>query len=111
MSNIEFQNWGDMSEFLTRPVDRTKPVLGDFFWMDRNKWYLIFTGGPMEKGRPYTHMRRKKEDPAPNADPNMVELTILKPITVDIHYRTHDQINRHNTCHQESLDIERKVEY
>ena len=31
LSNIELQNRGDMSGFLTRPVDRTKPVLGDFF--------------------------------------------------------------------------------
>ena len=31
LSTIEFQNRGDMSGLLTRPVDRTKPVLGDFF--------------------------------------------------------------------------------
>ena len=30
LSNIEYQNWGDMSGLLTRPVDRTNPVLGAF---------------------------------------------------------------------------------
>ena len=30
LSNIELQNWGYISGLLTRPVDRTKPVLGDF---------------------------------------------------------------------------------
>ena len=36
LTNIEFNNWGDINGFLTRPVDRTKPVLGAFVWMDRN---------------------------------------------------------------------------
>ena len=45
LSNIELQNWGYMSGLLTRPVDRTKPVLGDSVWMDRNRRYFIFTGG------------------------------------------------------------------
>ena len=31
LSNIELQNRGDMSGLLTRPLDRTKPVLGSFF--------------------------------------------------------------------------------
>ena len=44
LSNIEFQNWGDMSSFSTRPVDRTKPVLGAFVWMDRNRQYFILLG-------------------------------------------------------------------
>ena len=38
LSNIEFNNQGYMSGLLTSPVDRTKPVLGDFF-----EW--IVTGG------------------------------------------------------------------
>ena len=80
LSKIEFQNRGDMSGLLTRPVDRTKPVLGDFFWMDRNRQYFVFTGGSMDKGRPYTRTRWRKEDPDPNVDTNMVELTIPQPI-------------------------------
>ena len=56
MSNIELQNRGYISALLTRPVDRTKPVLGDFHCMDRNRQYFIFTGGLMDKGWPYTCM-------------------------------------------------------
>ena len=81
LSNIEFQNWGDMSGFLTRPVNRTKPVLVDLFLMDRNMRYLIFNGGSIEKGNPYTHMIWSQEDPAPNTYPNMVDMTIPHPIT------------------------------
>ena len=44
LSNIEFQNWGYMSGFLTMPVDRTNLVLGAFVWMDSNMRYFIFTG-------------------------------------------------------------------
>ena len=54
LSNIELYNRGYMSGLLTRPVDRTKPVLGDFVWIYRNRRYFIFTGGLMDKGRPYT---------------------------------------------------------
>ena len=35
LSNIELYNREDMSGFLTRPVDRTKPVLGDCFGWNR----------------------------------------------------------------------------
>ena len=43
LSNIEFHNQGYMSGLLAKPVDSTKLVLGAFVWMDRNRWYLIFT--------------------------------------------------------------------
>ena len=107
LSNIEFQKRGDMSGLLTRPVDRTKPVLGAFVWMDRNRRYFICTGGSMEKGRTYTRTRWRQEEPAPNADPNMVELTIPQSITVEIYYSACGQIDRHNRCRQEILDIKK----
>ena len=67
LSNIEFQNQGDVSVFLNGPVDRTKPVLGDFVCMDQNRRYFIFTGGSMEKWRPYTRTQWRQELPNPNA--------------------------------------------
>ena len=94
-----------MSGLLTRTVDRTKTVLGDFFWMDQNRQYFIFTGRSMEKGRPYTSMWWRQEDPTPNTEPNMVKLTIPQPITEEIYYRSCGQIDRHKRCRQESLDI------
>ena len=39
LSNIEFQNRGDMSRLLTRTVYKTKLVLGAFVWMDWNMRY------------------------------------------------------------------------
>ena len=110
LSNIEFHNRGDMSGLLTRPLDRTKPVLGAFVWMDQNRQYFIFTGGLTEKGRPYTHMRWKQEKPDPNAEPNMVELTIPQTIKAYIYYYACGQIDRHNIFRQESLDI-KKIGY
>ena len=71
LSNIDLQNQGDTSEFLTRPVDRMKPVLGDFVWMDHNRRYFIFDVGSMEKGRPYIHMQWRKYEPETNEDPNI----------------------------------------
>ena len=98
LSNIELQNWGDISVLLTRPV---------FFGMYRNRRYFIFTGGLMEKGRPYTCMWWRQEDPTHNAEPNMVELTIPQPIKAEIYYRTCGQIDRKNRFRQESLDIKK----
>ena len=63
-------------------------MLGPFFGMDWNRRYFIFTGVSMEKGQPYTHKRWRQEDPAPNADPNMVDLTIPHPITAEFYYST-----------------------
>ena len=41
LSNIELQNQGDMSLLLTRPVDRTKPLLVAFFWRNQKRWYFL----------------------------------------------------------------------
>ena len=71
--------------------------------------YFIFTGRLLDKGRPYTRVQWRQEDPALNADTNMVELTIPQPPTAEIYYSTSVQIDRHNRCRQESLDIEKKL--
>ena len=109
LSNIEFQNRGNMSGLLTRPVDKTKLMLGASIWMDRNRWYFTIAGGLMEKGQPYARTQRKQEYPAPNAEPNMVELTIQHTITAYLYYSPCGRIDGRNRCHQESLDIEKKV--
>ena len=50
LSNMEVQNRGDMSEFLTRPVKRTKPVLGAFFKWIGTGGTSFFLGGRWRKG-------------------------------------------------------------
>ena len=77
--------------------------------MDHNGRYFIFTGVSIDKGRPYIHPRWRKYYPAPNSDPNMVELTIPQPITADLYYSACGQIDRHNRCRQESLDISKRL--
>ena len=82
-------------------------MLGDFVWLDRNRRYIIFTGGSVEKGRPYTRTLWRQEDPDPNADPNMVQLTIPQPITEELYYSACGQIDRHNRCRQERLETKK----
>ena len=41
----------------------------------------------------------------------MVELTIKQPITEELYYSTCGQIDRHNRCRQESLDIKKGNKY
>ena len=107
---IEFQDRKDMIGLLARLVDRTNPVLGAFVWMNHNRRYFIFTGGSMEKGRQYTCTKWRQEDPVPNAEPNIFELTIPHPITVELYYSECGKTDRHNRCRQERLDI-KKVGY
>ena len=52
-------------------------------------------------------MRQRKEDPAPDAEPNMVDMNIPQPITAELYYSSCDEIDRHNRCRLESLDIEK----
>ena len=110
LSNIELQNRGDMRGLLTRPVESMKPVLDAFVWMYWYRQYLIFTWGLMEKGRMYTCMQCRQEEPASNADTNMVDMTIPQSIILDIYYSTCGHIDRHNRCCQESPDTE-KIAY
>ena len=63
----------------------------------------------MEKGQQYNCMRWRQEETSPNADPNMIDTTTPQPITEDIYYSARGQIDRHNRCLQESLDIEKKL--
>ena len=63
----------------------------------------------MDKGQPYTRMRWRQYEPVPNAYTNMVEMTIPQTITVELYYSACGQIDKHNRCHQESLDIEKKL--
>ena len=65
LSNIELQNRGDMSGFLTRPVDRKNMVLVYLFGMDQNRRYLVFTGVSTKKVRPYTRMRLEARGTCP----------------------------------------------
>ena len=111
LSKIESQNRGYMSGLLTRLVERKNPVLGDFVWMDRNRRYLIFTGGLMERGQSHTCPQWRQEDPVPNADPTMVEPNTPQPITAEIYYSACGQIDRQNRCRQENIDIEKKIGY
>ena len=61
----------------------------------------------MKKGRPCTSMQWKQDDPDLNTDTNMVELTTPHSIEADIYYTACEQIDRHNRCLQESLDIKK----
>ena len=40
----------------------------------------------MDKGQLYTHMQWRQEDPAPNAEPGVVDLAIPQTIIADIYY-------------------------
>ena len=51
----------------------------------------------------------EERGPDSNSEPNMVELTIPQSITAEIYYSACGQIDRHNRCHQESIDIEKKL--
>ena len=61
----------------------------------------------MKKGRQCNNMQWRQDEPVLNTDTNMVELTTPHSIEADIYYTACEQIDRHNRCLQESLDIKK----
>ena len=62
LSNIEFHNRGDMSGLLTRQVDKTKPALGAFVWIDQNRRYFNFYRGVNgERAAVHSHKMEARE--------------------------------------------------
>ena len=51
----------------------------------------------------------RQEDPAPNSEPNVVDLNISQTITEDMYFSACDKIDSHNRCRQESLDTKTKL--
>jgi hypothetical protein len=46
----------------------------------------------------------------PNADAELVHLTIAEPVACEVYYDACSMIDRHNRCRQGTLDLEKKIQ-
>jgi hypothetical protein len=109
LSGLEMHNRGESRGLVSKNCAR-KPVFVAFVWMDRERRYFISTAPSLEPGQPYSRMRWRQSDDAPDADSTLTDLLVPQPAAAEVHYDTCAQIDRHNRCRQEDLMLERKLD-
>jgi hypothetical protein len=77
--------------------------------MDRERRYFISTASFLEPDQPYSRMRWRKSDDAPDADLTLTELLVPQPAAAEVYYDTCTQIDSHNRCRQDELMLERNL--
>jgi Transposase IS4 len=83
LANIELANRGDFRAVRSKGGEAGVQMAA-FVWMGRERRYFISTAGSLAAGTPYTRGRWRQVDPAPNAPPEKVTLTIEQPKIAEI---------------------------
>ena len=109
LSNLELVQHGDYKGLVARGTDG-QPTMLSFVWMDRDHRYFIASVSSLDSGIPYSQNRWRQVSLEFNALPENVELTILQPKAMEVHYRTCSVIDQHNRHHQDNLKTEKKLE-
>jgi hypothetical protein len=91
-------------------IARDDPTTASLVWMDRERRYFISTAGSLKPGTPFIRNRWRQVNKDPNADPEMVTLTIQQPEVAEIYYSTCAAIDKHNRYQQDDLRVEKKIE-
>jgi hypothetical protein len=82
-----------------------------FVWVDQGRRYFIATGSSLGAGTPMQRRRyRQMNQEDPNADAELVHLTIAQPQACEVYYNACGMIDRHNRCRQDDLDLEKKIQ-
>ena len=97
LSSVELANRGDFLALKRVPADNeSKPALGAFVWMDRERRYFISSAGSLEDGTPYIRNRWRQVNQTPNAAPEQVTFSIKQPKIAELYYSTCAAIDKHN---------------
>jgi len=108
LSSLELQARGDRKGLTTVDSDGIRFVA--YVWMDRERRYFISTASSLAPGADYVRTRWRQVDDTPNADPERVEMNIPQPKASELYYSACGQIDRHNRCRQDDLNmIEKKL--
>jgi hypothetical protein len=106
LGSIELFNRGDRRALITTIDDVEVLAL---VWLDRDRRMFVSTCKSTRHGKPYTRRRWRQVDQRPNADPEVVELTIPQPKLCETYYSTCAAIDQHNRCRQDDLQLEKKI--
>lgn len=104
LSGLQLSERGQHVTMVRRGLDGS-PKMMALMWVDRARRYFISTTSGSMPGKPYCRTRwRQLED-----GPQRVELTVPQPEVCEIYYSACAQIDRHNRCRQQVLNMEKKV--
>ena len=84
------------------------PDLMAFAWVDRDRRYFISNTSNLQPAPPIERRRLRQVDTAPNAPPQLVDLSISQPNCSKLYYDNCQMIDRHNRIRQDDLQVERK---
>jgi hypothetical protein len=84
LSGLEMHNRGE-SRGLVSNNCAGNPVFLAYVWMDRERRYFISTASSLEPGQPYSRMRWRQSDDAPDADPTLTELIVPQPAAAEVY--------------------------
>lgn len=109
LSSIELANRGDRAALFH--CRDGKDLLLSLVWVDRDRRYFISTFGSLSDGMPYVRRRwRQVADVASNDDPEVLELVVPQPQVCELYYNACAQVDRHNRCRQDDVQLERKIQ-
>jgi len=74
-------------------------------WVDRERRYFIASASSTIPGKPYTRLRWRQGDESAAR----VTLTVPQPQVAETYYCCCSQIDRHNRCRQDDLQLEDKI--
>ena len=80
-----------------------------YCWVDRERRYFISTCSSLSPGPLCIRRRWRQVDPTPDADPELVEVTVPQPAACHIYYSACGKIDQHNRLRQASLMLELKL--
>jgi ribosomal protein L37AE/L43A len=89
--------------------DASGVSLLSFCWVDRDRRYFISTCSSLAPGPKCVRKRWRQVDPTPNAEPEMVEVSVDQPSACHEYYSACARIDQHNKLRQSSLMLETKI--
>jgi len=107
LAALELQTRGERKGLTTVDGDGVRFLA--YVWMDRDRRYFISTASSLAPGAAYSRHRWRQVDTTPNSAPERVELVIPQPKACELYYSACGQIDRHNRCRQDDLNVEKKI--
>lgn len=104
LSRLELCERGQCVSMVRKSLTGDRSMMAAM-WVDRDRRYFISTTSTTMEGKPYKRVRWRQLDDGPSR----VELSVPQPEVCETYYSACAQIDKHNRCRQESLDMEKKV--
>ena len=108
MSHLSVQELSERGQHvcMIRKDENNSPSMMAVLWLDRERRYFISTTSTVLDGLPYERIRWRQTENGPQR----LEPNVPQPEVVEKYYAACAQIDRHNRCRQDDLNLEKKLE-